>query len=92
MFKPSSEDFIAYEKDKITFLLKWCGLALDKVSTDEVVEVSSVEVSVRQVIESVVDIGNLASSIEFDLDNEGLSAKDLWNKQKDLNDVSECWH
>ena len=84
MYSSEKERFVAYEREKLTFLMKWCGYALDQVSTEDRVAVDSVEHKVREVIEIVVAIGNIAVAVEDEVEAGSINAKELWVKQNNL--------
>ena len=73
------EPFVQYEIEKVTFLLKWCGFALDAISEDE---------CIKNVVEMTVAIGELGDSNDEYLDSGETDAVQLWEEQKML-DIGE---
>ena len=41
LYNEELDDFVSYEKEKVQFLLKWCGYALDKLYTNDDVNTDS---------------------------------------------------
>ena len=85
-FDTEMEDIVAYEKDKIEFLLKWCGFALDNVSADD-----EADEDVKLVVAKVLMVGELVSTINDDLHSEQnsiITGEDMWDEQAIL--VQHC--